>query len=97
MGASDEYSHQEGNQVRGQLGITSFPPEILLSCGPAAEGAELGYDRLSPLHTTLEPYAPTLYFAASIAMYIVMNDICYGFTDLADEWSSLKCRNKKNQ
>ena len=62
MGASDECSHQEGNQVRGQLGITSFTPEILLSCGPAAEGAELGYGRLSPLYTTLEPYAPILVF-----------------------------------
>jgi len=26
MGTSDECSHQEGNEVRGQLDITSFPP-----------------------------------------------------------------------
>ena len=81
MGTSDECSHQEGNQVRGQLGITSFPPEILLSCGPAAEGAELGYDRLSPLHTTLEPYAPALHFTASITICVVINDIYYGIAD----------------
>ena len=52
-----------------------------LSSGLAGEGAELGYDRLPPLHTTLEPYAPALHFTASITICVVINDIYYGIAD----------------
>ncbi len=33
-----------------------------ISCGPKAEGAELGDDRVPPLHTILERYAPASHF-----------------------------------
>ena len=62
MGTSDDCSHQEGNQVRGQLGITVFPPE---PCSVAAlQLREQNWGMTgSPLYnTTLEPYAPILVF-----------------------------------